>query len=347
METGRLRALAIGVLVSLVAAEGFCRVIGLGDPTYTEVHEKRRPGERIPYEPGSQLRYVYPDDPRGYFDDDASVSGTINEHGFRGASTTLRKRPGTLRIAFLGDSFTLGMGLRDADTLPAQFERLLGEPNVEVLNFGVSGTETPEQMAYLEQRVLQFAPDCVIVVAFPNDATDAATLEFLGQPRRLRALRRHSYLLNAVIGAIERRSAHRRLVEIYLDAYRDGQPGWEHMKDALVRGRSLTAQRGIDFAVALYPILFRLDDGYPFTPIHRKLEGFCRSQRIAFVDLFPAFRGETDQALWVHRVDQHPNEIANRLAAAELVRFVRSRKWLERGPRGGRGRIERRARRAG
>ena len=59
------------------------------------------------------------------------------------------------------------------------------------------------------------------------------------------------------------------------------------------------------------------------------LLGLVAWQRMP-VELFPALEGETDQALWVHRVDQHPNEIANRLAAAELVRFVRARKWVER-----------------
>ena len=39
-------------------------------------------------------------------------------------------------------------------------------------------------------------------------------------------------------------------------------------------------------------------------------------------DLLPVLQGQKTEALWVHPVDMHPNELAHRLAADSLVEPV-------------------------
>jgi hypothetical protein len=53
------------------------------------------------------------------------------------------------------------------------------------------------------------------------------------------------------------------------------------------------------------------------------IAAFLDSAGIARHDLLPALRGRTDESLWVHPVDRHPNEIAHRLAAESLAPVVR------------------------
>ena len=67
----------------------------------------------------------------------------------------------------LGDSFTFGQGVGDDEAFPAQLERLLaarfGAADVQVLNAGVPGYGTVDELRYLESRIGRLDPDLVVV----------------------------------------------------------------------------------------------------------------------------------------------------------------------------------------
>jgi hypothetical protein len=100
------------------------------------------------------------------------------------------------------------------------------------------------------------------------------------------------------------------------------------MKSALRKCKALSVERRFHFLVALYPVLFRLQEGYPFNAVHETVAAFCESESIPFVDLLDAFSGQNERALWVHPVDQHPNETAHHLAAISLASSLRSMGFL-------------------
>ncbi|HVS17747.1 MAG TPA: SGNH/GDSL hydrolase family protein, partial [Planctomycetota bacterium] len=162
-------ALVVGVALGLVGGELALRALGVAHPARAEWSEPQQPtdGTTPAYQPGGELVYRYPTNPRGYFDADGAVRGTINALGYRGALRPREKSPGTFRIALLGDSFTLGIGVRDEDTLAARLEAEL--EGVEVLDFGVSASDTVDEVRYLEGYVAGFDPDLVAIVFFPND----------------------------------------------------------------------------------------------------------------------------------------------------------------------------------
>jgi hypothetical protein len=72
-----------------------------------------------------------------------------------------------------------------------------------------------------------------------------------------------------------------------------------------------------------WPLLVGLEGRYPFAAVHEKVRRFCVKEGIEFLDLLDTFRGRPSASLWVHPVDRHPNEEANRLAAAALLPVVR------------------------
>jgi len=97
---------------------------------------------------------------------------TINKFGLRGKPVTIHKPAGVFRVALLGDSFAWGLGVNNEETISAQLNRRLG-PEIEVLNFAVSGYGRGQQLLKLKRDVLLFSPDAVIVLAFPgNDLYD-------------------------------------------------------------------------------------------------------------------------------------------------------------------------------
>lgn len=323
-------SLVVGIAVALALGEVACRTLDIGATVEKPVWELRSPSDRtsgVPYEPGSNLVFQYPDNPRGYFDSRNRVVGRVNSRGFRGEECRLAAPEDTVRIAVLGDSFTLGIGVRDEDTLPVQLEADLADLGVstEALNFGLGGSSTVHQVIFLEKYVLQFDPDVVLLVVFLNDAGLPDTIPILTRTRFLPALRSRSFLLNAVATVIESRISHRTLLRAYGSAFDEANPGWQQMMACIRRAEELSRERGFRLVVAVYPVLIRLDERYPFRHVHDQIGRSCRQEGIMVIDLLEAFEGQLDRDMWVHRMDQHPNEVAQALAADMIAsRLVES-----------------------
>jgi len=332
LRRDRFYLLLFGVVLALCLAEGLCRIAGFGRMAEVVWQEDRISGRETPpfYKSRGELVYRYPDNPRGYFDRHNQVRGRINAMGFRGPDVALAKTPGTTRLAFLGDSFTLGVGVMDDDTLPAQVEALLAEekPSCQALNFAVSGHNTPEEVDMLERFVLRFDPDIVVLVFFLNDAERQGTIEFMSKPTAYVALRKSSRFFNLLIGVVEKKIQTQRMIDHYRAGYVAGSTGIWRTRQALARANALARERGFKLLLVVYPVLFRLSEGYPFDGIHETIRKICSAERIPYLDLKPAFTGVAASALWVHPLDQHPNELAQHLAARRLVSFLISKDWI-------------------
>jgi len=122
----------------------------------------------------------------------------INSHGMRDLEYPVA-RTGAPRIAVIGDSVTFGNAVAEADRFTEQLESLLSgrlRRPVEVMNFGVGGYDTLQEVATLEDLALPFAPDLVIVGYCMNDLGD--TSPNLGYIRRLRQANSRVYRLRTV-----------------------------------------------------------------------------------------------------------------------------------------------------
>src|SRR5262245_61750664 len=100
-----------------------------------------------------------------------------NNKGFRDDKDYAYAKPtGTLRVLLLGDSHTAGFEVDQDKTYASVLERSLAERGVraEVLNTGISGFGTAEELAYLENEGLRYAPDVIVVAFFANDFSDSA-----------------------------------------------------------------------------------------------------------------------------------------------------------------------------
>ena len=99
----------------------------------------------------------------------------INSTGQRGPELEGRQ-PRKRRLLFLGDSFTMASQTREEDTFTARIDSLLnattGVP-VEVINSGVEGYSTYQELAYYRYYGRVFQPDIVVLCFFAgNDFRD-------------------------------------------------------------------------------------------------------------------------------------------------------------------------------
>jgi len=291
----------------------------------------RWPGVKVQFRPGSRFELNYDSNPRGYFDDNGGLTYRINEYGFRGPDYPLDKPPGKQRVVLLGDSFTFGEGVRFEDTFGERLEQRLGRDHVEVLNLGVGGIDTIEEVSYLRHQGLRFQPDLVILVYVLNDAGNELNVWQQFRKQYEKRWLKGSYLISFLFARIGRETMGRRYVDALVSASKSRMAGWERSLRGVVEAGELAHAAGSGFAVVIFPFMYRLDSGYPFQVMHRLVATFCRQNGIPVHDLFPAFEGREYTDLWVHPSDQHPNEIGHAIAAESIADFIEQQRLL--GPR--------------
>ena len=89
-----------------------------------------------------------------------------NEAGYRGRAFS--GDSGVTRIAAIGGSTTYGVGVSNNQTWPAYLDSLSG-PGVEVMNFGVPGHSSVENLIQTALVLPEFQPDVVLIHSGLND----------------------------------------------------------------------------------------------------------------------------------------------------------------------------------
>lgn len=171
-----LRALRVAavnlaaLLLAILALEGGTRLLGIHFPAI------ERPGV------SDRGLWVY-DASKGWFHAPGATGQSyrggpdrglvrINSLGLRGREVALRKEEGVFRVLVFGDSFAFGVGVDEEHLFSSHLERLLSLSSgarSEVINMGVSGYSTDQELLLFEDLGANLAPDLVLVVACDND----------------------------------------------------------------------------------------------------------------------------------------------------------------------------------
>lgn len=351
----KLQTAAVASVVGLFIVEIALRVSGI--PTFHKAHSSPPQFQFMKDETTGRLFYVnrlsssivfeYDSNPRGYFGVNNSVDQSTNSSGFRGREFVVPKPARTLRILFLGDSFTFGEGVRFEDTLPSLTQTILADRlsdkrlRVETYNLGVGGYNTADEVFLLKKLGLELQPDYIVLVYNLNDAEpplfgvtpdgrpirrdrEASIPEGLDEHRPPGSWIFRFHVVSLVWKAFTTPRASAVTEDYYRSLYRDDAMGWKNARRALRELAHISKARRIPTLVALYPVLFKLNDKHPFLSLYEGVEKCSRAEHLQTVALFPAFKGRRADRLWVHPTDQHPNETAHPLAARYLAETLLS-----------------------
>lgn len=168
--------LTVGTLVFAVAvAEIGLRVAKIEQP----------PPPRMDEESEQKSLYTFKDPYRGWAGNPNATAPwmgegiaseiKMNSAGFRDRERSKTKAENGLRIALLGDSFTEAIHVKLEDTYGAIMEEklqqcpALKDREVEVLNFGVQGYGTAQELMVLRHHVWDYSPDFVILAFYAGN----------------------------------------------------------------------------------------------------------------------------------------------------------------------------------
>ena len=328
--------------ITCLLLEGAVRALKLAPPPWPVLAgQATRPTEdrvlKFENKPDAIRTITYVDAPGA---EPRVVTMTTNRHGLRGqAEVRVGKAPGTFRIACVGDSYTYGHGVDDDDTWPYQLSTLLradaDESSVEVINFGVSAYDTVQEVHQIRTKVLDFAPDLVLLGWFFNDTSvhggagaDRREMPFLVRTLSrknegwIKELRDRSHFAELVCRRVYRHSFQQYFVATRTDTYDAETRGWQRATKALGNAKKLLDKRGVPFLLVLFPTLYRDGDHLGSHEAYEKVKAFCRDISLPTLDLEPEFLDEELSSLWVHYTDDHPNGAAYRIAADAIRTFL-------------------------
>jgi hypothetical protein len=274
-------------------------------------------------------------DTRSYFHREADVRNSV---GFREREFSVRKPDGVYRIAVIGDSLTWAPGVATEDRFSRLVERALGEggrPGVryEVLNFGRSGLDTEEEVQVLRQLVLPADPDFVLLQWYVNDFENGDQSERPRPAPLVRPVGLHRKLLGAsalyalldpkwtalqeALGLVEPYTAYM--------ARRFGDPDSPDSRFAIEQIKAFVGEcraRRVPMGIVLFPHVGPdlAEGAYDYDYLHDRVLEACRDDGVSCLDLRAVFAGYPDyRTLWITPFDAHPNRLANRLAAEQLL----------------------------
>jgi hypothetical protein len=161
----RFLLILLGFVVGCIIAEVALRVAGYSYPEFYSLDQSRGYALRLGAE--------------GWYRKEGNAYVRINSEGLRDQEHSLTKPPDTIRIAVVGDSYPEGFSVSLEETFWWVMGKKLQECNafpgkkIEVLNFGVSGYGTAQELLTLRNQVWKFSPDIVMLaVTTNNDITD-------------------------------------------------------------------------------------------------------------------------------------------------------------------------------
>lgn len=266
------------------------------------------------------------------------------------------KAPQDVRILFLGDSLIwsgeTSRGKFYTEVIETRLNQIARRPaiHVEVINAGVPGYTTYQELEFLKLHGLDMKPDLVVLGFVFNDlyypylhrptagkmldrdpnvllnrfdthafpgwlfarSYVAHQIAFLGR-RALGKLARHPYF------PFERRE----------DFYLAWMPhGWNTTAPLLGEMRDLLARDGRKFAIVIFPVVDQVDDAYRALDLdhvlypQRRIGAICTALAVACLDLTESLHAAGGKTLY--RDYLHLNEKGNDVVADEITRFLRS-----------------------
>ncbi len=340
----RAALLLAGIIAALASGEILIRVLGAAPEVawFQHEHFQLSSNPLIGWEPVGRAGA-----PGGGTHEPGADPGERNSLGFRDDEHSLAAAEGIHRILVLGDSIVKGLGVPERERIVTSvMTRRLNEAGVraEVINFGVEGYNTQQEVEMLRLKGLAFRPDTVVLAYCLNDRDWPAHhlyRELLEQESAsgnvaaarlspwLRASALYRFLRFRVLDAGEPKTggtgAEARVQEMIDRVQRDTVAEYFGALDELAKAN------GFAVVVAVFPWLVDLAE--PRMDQHRWVQALSARHGFHHLDLLPAFlvcERHYGQSLAADEV--HPNILGHNCAGLAIADYIAA--TLHPAPRG-------------
>jgi hypothetical protein len=270
--------------------------------------------------------------------------GKVNSHGFYSPEIVEEKK--FKRLAFIGDSYTIGPGLNQEENYPHQVYKKLKEkdPELEYLVSAIGGLSPFQNKFIYKEKIMKFKPDILIYQLYDNDIGDDYIFSLSPYYARMQVwshvpplLRKSMLVQQFMIIAADWRTReyekkYNSTQKIILD---NPKKIWEeYTKPSLDEMLEMSRQQGAKF------VLLYLPSGYSFieynsdkpAPEGYILEGLTRKwaveNKVPYVSMYEEFKTvdteELNELYLPEEKGYHLNKVGTDLVFNELNKIISS-----------------------
>lgn len=241
-----------------------------------------------------------------------------NRDGLRDRDHAVPKPPDTFRVICLGDSVTVGHGVKRSESWPfaleAYFKQLSLPMDMEVFTIATSGWSTLQETTAYRELARKYAPDQVFLGFCLNDVAEMQNNLTRPPPGAISLAMKHSAAARWLA------NARGREVHSVRELFVDPEPpavatGWERVFGELLALRDAVRADGATLSIVIFPFRFQLEPNAPPSLAQQRLFAFCRGHEIPCLDLLDALRALGQDAM----IDESHLSPAGARAAAEAV----------------------------
>jgi lysophospholipase L1-like esterase len=260
-----------------------------------------------------------------------ALNTKYNSEAFRDKEWSPTKGPGVRRIAFLGDSFSYGWGIKNtADRFPDQIQSRFDKVRpgaVEVMNIGRPGWATGMQIEQIGKLIPRYDIDEVVLCYVLNDLEDLIPRGEGPDPTRPPVPTLIDIDSSPLVDYLYRslwlpRVPSVRGYQAWLAAGYADPRVWEMQVKRLRWLTAMCRDRGVALRVVILPYIRVDDTQLDRKAIHKQLRTTLEAMNVEVVDLLPTIADKDWRDLIVNRNDAHPNETAHALFADAIWQAI-------------------------
>jgi HEAT repeat protein/lysophospholipase L1-like esterase len=245
----------------------------------------------------------------------------FNGDGLRDRTRTREKPEGWTRIAFLGDSVTLGAELAPREAYPQLLEARYAADGrrAEVMNVALWGWSTRQERIAWQRIARHYSPDQAVLAVCLNDIPEL--FNNLARPARwLMWLHERAALVRLLVNAEGREidSVERLFSDADAPRVRDALARFFDEVRAL---RREVEADGAMFAMVVFPFRFQVEPKAPPPLVQERIAAFCRAEGLRCLDLLPTIARAGPGAFldYDHLSSSGAQLVADTLRASDLV----------------------------
>ncbi|MFH1606042.1 MAG: GDSL-type esterase/lipase family protein [Nanoarchaeota archaeon] len=261
-----------------------------------------------------------------------------NSKGLRDYEYNYTKPNDTYRILAIGDSVTFGSLVDMKDSWPKQLEEILNQNTTkkyEVINMGVSGYTTLQEMEWIQLEGLKYEPDMIIIgyvlndpLAFYNPLHQIYPIKYIIEREnkiyskikapslckirnslfkskimlKINEVFKFSYNRYLFVYPKGKTMSDIREVENNPDFYlkiHDNECTWKTISFSFEKIKNIL--KDIDVVIAIFPINFHnynWKQEYPIIEVHNKIISEAKKNDFVIIDLLEEFKNYEQKLFW-------------------------------------------------
>jgi hypothetical protein len=251
-----------------------------------------------------------------------------NADGLRDKHYDRLKPANTIRIAVIGDSFTMPSGVNLEDSFHAIIEEELNNlyENVDyqVINFGVGGYCQSQYVSVLRHKAIEYQPDLVIIGFCPENDHEILPEDVIERP----------YTEKAIENSFFRSFVFKSLVKIFTTFQRDQYANTDSFVSMLYDDQlknmklqfSAFGAIAENYGIPILIVYLHYINNREYAEIIGRL---ASEHSLLFLNVSTAFEGEEINKFRIYPTDRHPNKKAHDVFSQQILEYLMDSDLLE------------------